>query len=146
MAAISKSQIVPYTSLQMFELVNHIEAYPEFIPYCYQSDILSKNEDEIRATLHFAAAGVTKSFTTRNLLQAHKMVEIRLIDGPFKQLEGFWRFETVEKDYCRVKLDLNFEFSNRLLGMAFGPMFNQIASSLVDSFVNRAKTVYADVS
>jgi len=143
MPDIKRSAIVPYSAKQMYELVNDIRRYPEFIPWCKNATILSENEDEIRAELNFARGALEKAFTTCNRLQKDKMIEIRLINGPFKHLEGFWRFEPLpEGQGCQVLLDLDFEFSNRLLGLAFGPFFTQVANLLVDAFSKRAKEVY----
>lgn len=142
MPTISKSAEVPYTQEQMYELVNDIENYSEFIPWCVSSEIISRTPDEVRATLSFASRGIQKSFTTLNRLQPHKMVEIRLVHGPFRQLEGFWRFEPSSDSHSRVMLDLEFEFSNKLLAMMFGPLFHQVASTLVDAFIKRADHVY----
>ena len=105
-------------------------------------EFLVKNNDEIRARLHFAASGFQKSFTTCNRLQPNKMIEIRLVDGPFRQLEGFWRFEVLDTNSCRVSLDLEFEFSNSMLAVLLNPVFSQITHRLVDAFSERAKKVY----
>lgn len=142
MPDINKSKIVAYTQEQMYDLVNDVESYCEFIPWCVSSHIESSTADEIRATLAFSRGGLYKAFTTLNRLQPHKMIEIRLVNGPFRHLEGFWRFEAVENGHCRVSLDLEFEFNSRLVGMMFGPIFHQIANTLVDSFCNRAEVVY----
>jgi ribosome-associated toxin RatA of RatAB toxin-antitoxin module len=88
-----------------------------------------------------AGGGFQKSFTTCNRLQKDKMIEIRLLDGPFRQLEGFWRFDA-EGEHCQITLDLEFEFSSKLLALAFGPVFNQVANSLMDAFCKRAQHVY----
>jgi len=141
MPVIHQELIVPYTVSQMFALVNDIRTYPEFVPYCKSTEILSENEDEVKATLMLAGGGFQKSFSTCNRLQKDKMIEISLLNGPFKNLEGFWRFENFENG-CKVSLDLEFEFSNKLLGMAFGPVFNQVANALVDAFSKRAEAVY----
>ena len=135
-------KVVSYTQSQMYALVNDVELYHEFVPWCVESSVLSRNDDEIRATLGFSSKGFSKSFTTLNRLQPHKMVEIRLVDGPFKHLEGFWQFDEVDGGKTRVSLDLEFEFSTKLIGMMFGPLFNQVASTLVDAFCERAKVVY----
>lgn len=142
MPDINRHKIVPYTPEQMYALVNDVASYREFLPYCTESYLVSCGPDEIRATLTFARSGMHKSFTTLNRMQPHKMIEIRLVNGPFKHLEGFWRFDLREKDHCRVSLDLEFEFSSRLLALMFGPLFNQVASMLVDAFCKRAETVY----
>lgn len=143
MTVINKSSVVPYSSVQMYDLVNNIEQYSQFVPYCVGSQIVTKSEDEIHASLTFSSAGINKSFTTLNRLQPHRMIEMRLVDGPFKQLEGFWSFETLDDPKtCRVSLNLEFEFSNTMLKMLFGPIFNQVAVMLVDAFQTRAKQVY----
>lgn len=141
MPSINKSAIVPYTQQEMYQLVNDIESYSQFIPYCQSSQIISHHRDELRATLSFARGGFHKSFTTVNRMQPYKMIEIRLIQGPFKQLEGFWRFE-IKDNGCKVSLDLEFEFASRLLDVMFGPLFNQVAMTLVDAFTERAEVVY----
>ncbi len=142
MTIINKSAVVPYTPAQMFDLVNDIEQYSQFVPYCVESQIVNQNPDEIHASLTFAGAGIHKSFSTLNRLQPHKMIEMRLINGPFKSLEGFWNFEPMENQACRVTLNLEFELAAGVLKMVFGPLFNQVASMLVDSFHKRAAQVY----
>lgn len=141
MPIIKKSAVVPYTPAQMFDLVNTIEDYPKFIPWCAGSQVLSRNADEIQARLDFAKGGMHKSFATCNRLQPNKMIEIRLLNGPFRQLEGFWRFDDLD-DGCRVMLDLEFEFTNPLMAFAFGPVFTKVANMLVDAFQQRAHEVY----
>lgn len=142
MAIIHRSAIVPYTTEQMYELVNDIARYQEFVPYCTSSIVHEKTDDAIRATLTLSAKGYQKSFTTVNRLQKNRMMEIQLIDGPFKQLQGFWKFEQRDENHSEVILDLAFELSNKLFAMMFGPVFQQVAGSLVDAFVKRADTIY----
>ena len=142
MPTISKTALVPYTPQQMYALVNDVAAYQDFLPWCRSSELLSANEDEIRATIEIAHGSLSKSFTTRNRLQRNKMIEMRLEKGPFQHLDGFWRFDPLGEDACKVSLDLAFEFSNKLIGMALGPLFSQIANSLVDAFSRRAVDVY----
>ena len=141
MTQVKKTRIVSYTPAEMFNLVNAVEYYPEFLPYCAQSQIHHRDEDEVQATLIITAAGMNKSFTTHNRLQANKMIEIRLIDGPFKHLEGFWRFDEVPEG-CQISFDLEFEFSGSLTSMLLGPVFEQIANKMVDAFCERAKAIY----
>lgn len=139
---VKKSSVVPYKAAEMFELVNDVEAYPEFLPWCEGSRIVSRSGDELRASLDLVRGGIRKTFTTSNRAQPGKMIEIRLVDGPFRLLEGFWRFDEFESGRCRVSLDLEFEFSSRVVRFAFGPVFHQIANSLVDAFCKRARDVY----
>ena len=142
MTIINKFALVPYTPAQMYALVDDIEAYPEFLPWCKSTRVLSRTEDEVRATIELSKGGVEKAFTTCNRNQKNKMIQMRLVEGPFKQLEGFWRFDALGDDGCKVSLDLEFEFASRMLGMVIGPVFSQIANSLVDSFQQRAVDVY----
>jgi len=141
MPVIHHELIVPHSAEQMFVLVNNIPDYPQFLPYCKSSQILSQAENEVRATLVLAGGGFQKSFSTCNRLHPFKMIEIKLLDGPFRQLEGFWRFEALTHG-CKVSLDLEFEFSGKLLALAFGPVFNQVANTLVEAFRKRAEVVY----
>jgi len=142
MTSISKFALVPYSPAQMFELVEDIESYAEFLPWCKGARVLSRTGDEVRATLELSKGGVEKAFTTCNRIQKNKMIEMRLVEGPFKQLQGYWRFDALGDDGCKVSLDLEFEFASRMLGMVVGPVFNQVANSLVDSFQQRAVDVY----
>jgi ribosome-associated toxin RatA of RatAB toxin-antitoxin module len=141
MTIINRDAKVPYSPQQMFELVNQIEDYPHFVPWCKSTEILSKDSDEIKARLFFARGGLEKSFTTCNRLQENKIIEIRLLDGPFRTLEGFWRFEAIPEG-CLITLDLEFEFSNKFIGMMFAPVFHPVANMLVDVFCQRAQQVY----
>ena len=142
MIIVKKSRIVPYSCEQMFDLVNDIVHYSEFLPYCSNSVVHLRTINEVKATLTIAAAGFKKSFTTHNNLQTNKMIEIRLIDGPFEHLEGFWRFDTVDGDGCQIAFDLEFEFSNNLLAKVISPIFEQISNTMVDSFCDRAESIY----
>lgn len=142
MPTINKHAIVPYTAEQMYRLVADVRAYPEFLPWCQGSEIISEDEDEVRASLTLAWSGLQKSFTTCNRLQPHKMIEVRLVEGPFSHLEGFWRFEALGEEGCKVMLDMEFEFSNKLFSMMLGPIFTQVTHSLVDAFCQRAEKKY----
>lgn len=142
MPDINKTKTVPYGQKEMYELINDIKSYSHFVPFCSDSQINSRTADEIRATLSFSKGALNKSFTTLNRLQPHKMVEIRLVNGPFRQLEGFWQFEALEGGCCRVSLDLEFEFSSRWLALMFGPLFNQVATMLVNTFCKRSDIIY----
>lgn len=142
MTTIKRSLIVPYSTEQMYNLVNDVESYKIFLPWCVASKITSQNEDEMYATLVLSYGGLRKSFSTCNRLQKNKMIEIRLVDGPLSQLEGFWRFESVSEASSQVMLDLDFEIAHRLFNLPFQAIFNQIAGSLVDAFYQRALVVY----
>ena len=143
MTIVKKSRTIGYSCEQMFRLVNQVENYAEFVPYCTQSLVHHRDEDEVQATLIIGAAGFNKSFTTRNLLQLNKMIEIRLVDGPFSHLEGFWRFDELDDGGCKVSFDLEFEFAGSMISMLLGPIFDQVTDKMVDAFCDRAGVVYA---
>jgi ribosome-associated toxin RatA of RatAB toxin-antitoxin module len=141
MTIVKKSRIVPYSCKQMFDLVDQVELYAEFLPYCEQSVVHHRDEDEVQATLVITAAGMSKTFTTSNRHQQNKMIEIRLVDGPFRHLEGFWRFDEVAEG-CQISFDLEFEFAGRMMSMLLGPMFEQVTEKMVDAFCSRAEVLY----
>jgi ribosome-associated toxin RatA of RatAB toxin-antitoxin module len=141
---IHRSALVPYSASEMFHLVDDVDSYHQFLPWCAASKVLSRDADQVRATIQVAKGAVNKSFTTVNHLQKDKMIEMRLVEGPFHHLEGFWRFEALEERGCKVSLDMDFEFSGRMMQMLVGPVFSQIAGSLVDAFVKRAEEVYGN--
>jgi ribosome-associated toxin RatA of RatAB toxin-antitoxin module len=143
MTTITRSSLVMYSPDQMFDLVNDVEAYPSFLPWCRDSKIISKNDKVICATLDIAKGGIHHEFSTRNTLQHGESIRIELIDGPFRHLEGFWQFSpSGDNEGCRVQLDMDFEFSTRLLDLALGPVFTQISGSLVEAFCVRAREIY----
>ncbi len=127
----------------MFTLVADIPSYPKFLPWCGGARGLSSAADDaVIAAIDISYHGVQKSFTTRNLLQPDKMMEIRLLDGPFSYLQGFWSFATLGDRASKVTLDLEFEVANRLVGTVLTPVFSSLANQLVDSFHQRARALY----
>lgn len=142
MTAIHRSALVPYSAHEMFALVADIAAYPQFLPWCGGARIVSANEDEVIAAIDIAYGGVHKTFTTRNLLQRDKTMELRLMEGPFSQLQGFWRFAALDERACRISLDLEFEISNKLLGAMLGRVFATVAGDMVEGFHRRAQQLY----
>jgi ribosome-associated toxin RatA of RatAB toxin-antitoxin module len=143
MTTLNRSALVPYTPAEMFALVDDIESYPEFLPWCRSTQVLSRDKDEVYATIELARGAIRKSFTTHNRLQKDKIIEVRLVKGPFHHLEGFWRFDAIgDGEGCRVSLAMEFEFSNRLIGLALGPVFSEITATLVDAFCEHARERY----
>jgi len=140
--AIRKSALVPYSAEEMYALVADIESYGNFLPWCGGARILERHANNVTAAIDIAYRGVNKSFTTRNVLDPGRQMELKLIDGPFRQLHGYWRFEPLDDQACKVSLDLDFEFANRILAFAVGPVFSQIANGLVESFRKRAEELY----
>jgi len=142
MTIITRQAIVPYTPAQMYHLVDNMLAYPEFLPWCASSKEEERTEDAVVATLVLSFKGIQKSFTTRNLLQPYKMIELHLVNGPFKHLHGCWTFEPLGESGCKIACSLEFEFSGHLLSMAFGKLFEPIAANLVNAFTQRAVVLY----
>jgi ribosome-associated toxin RatA of RatAB toxin-antitoxin module len=140
--SVDRSALVPYTPGEMFALVSDIESYPRFLPWCQGARILSRDIDEVRASIDFAVGNVTRSFTTRNRHQVNKMIEMHLVDGPFSQLDGCWRFDPLGEEGSKIALFLEYSFSSRVLGLVVGPIFGQIANTLVDAFQQRAVQMY----
>ena len=126
----------------MFELVDAIEKYPEFLPWCGGSECNFRDDKITRATLHINYRGIRQSFSTENVKTPPALMQIRLIEGPFRTLEGSWRFTDLSGKGCKVELSLHYEFSSRLLEKLVGPVFGLIANSMVDAFVKRAHSVY----
>ena len=141
MPQIEKSALVMYSSQEMFDLVNDVNAYPAFLPNCSDAKIISENENAMTASLEISKAGLKKWFTTNNRLAGNK-VEMQLVDGPFKSLQGYWEFTPLDEQACKVSLKLEFEFASKLIEMAFGKVFNEVAKNMVVAFTQRAKTVY----
>jgi len=143
MTTITRSSLVLFSPDQMFDLVNDVEAYPSFLPWCRSATIINKTDDEVSASLDLAKSGIHHVFSTRNTIIQGESIDIALIDGPFKHLEGHWHFDVIgDNQGCRIRLDMDFEFSNRLISMALGPVFTQISGSLVDAFCKRAQDIY----
>jgi ribosome-associated toxin RatA of RatAB toxin-antitoxin module len=141
-ATVKKSALILYSAAEMYTLVSDIEAYPQFLPWCRSTQVISRSEDEVRAVIEMVKGRVHKSFSTINRMQHHKMIDIRLLEGPFRRLEGYWRFDPLRADASKVSLDMEFEFASPLLRMAVEPVFKQIANSLVDAFCKRAVDLY----
>lgn len=142
MTIIQKSALVKFSALQMFELVNNIEAYPEFLPWCSGSRIIQRVDDIIEAELLISKGGFKKSFSTRNTIDLGGRITVSLLNGPFSYLEGKWDFMPLREDASKISLDLEFEMSGKLASLAFGAVFNQICNTMVSSFIDRAKQIY----
>lgn len=138
----SRSALVSHSAQRMYELVNDIEAYPQFLPWCSSSKIVQKGQDELCASIDIAHAGLHKSFTTCNKLVPDQSITMQLVEGPFQHLLGNWRFHVLSEDACKVTLDMEFSFSSKLIAMAMGPIFNKICDTLVDAFCRRADEIY----
>ncbi len=126
----------------MFELVNNIDDYSQFLNWCDSSSILNQSEDQITASVEINKGGIKQSFSTLNTLTPYESISMELIDGPFDELTGEWRFEPLGENAAKIHLDLQFKFKSMLIDMALSPVFKNIANSQLDSFVARAKYIY----
>lgn len=145
MITITRKLLVLYTPEQMYDLVNDVEAYPSFLPWCNGSKIISKSKNVIAASLDLAKCGICHTFSTRNKLIKDKSITIEMIDGPFQYLEGYWRFEPfIYGTGCQIQLHINFDFSNIIIKIALEPIFTQILGSLVNAFYKRAQDIYGN--
>ena len=142
MPSLERSEVVPYSPEQMYDLVMDIDAYPEFLSWCSHGRILNRESDSLTAELTLEYKGLRKSFSTRNRFQHAKLVEMRLLEGPFRFLEGVWTFEPREDGGTRVHMSIQFEFVNRMLSMMIGPVFHRAVDTLVADFRKRAEAVY----
>ena len=142
MTNICRSALVPFSDKQMFALVNDVENYPQFVPFCKTCTLISQENKFITAKLEISKSSFSKSFTTKNQLFPYNKIEMTLVDGPFKHLSGTWSFISLSDDASRIELNLDFEFSNRLTDMAFSKIFNQLVQSMVAAFTKRASEVY----
>jgi ribosome-associated toxin RatA of RatAB toxin-antitoxin module len=143
MAVVQKSVLVGYSAQQMFALVDRVEDYPLFLPWCGGVEIKERSENRLVATINIQYRGVRQSFTTENINTPPVQMKMNLVEGPFRQLDGLWTFTALREDACKVQFDLHYEFSSRLLEQLIGPVFNMIATSFIDSFSKRAEQVYA---
>ena len=144
MESIDRSALVHYSPGEMFALVSDVDAYPQFLPWCSEAEVLAVEDDEVTARIDFAVSGVSKSFTTRNHHTPDRRIDMRLVEGPFSDLRGYWKFDPLGDAGCRISLSLKYDFSSRIVKMVVGPVFGQIANTLVDAFQQRAAQVYGE--
>ena len=138
---IQRSALVLHSAQAMFDLVNDIEAYPQYMDGCTGAQIMSRNDKEIIARLDLRKAGMSHSFVTRNHLSASELVEMTLVDGPFDYFQGVWRFQALQQDASKVSLDLEFVLKSGVLNKAAGMLFTRVADNLVAALVERANAV-----
>jgi ribosome-associated toxin RatA of RatAB toxin-antitoxin module len=142
---IKRSALVNYSPAEMYALVNDVLRYPEFLPWCKSSELLSETDTEMEASIEIARGPLNKKFTTHNHLKKDQQIKIELVKGPFKALHGAWDFQPLKKaEACKIEFDLVFEFDSSLVSIAVKPVFTQIANSLVDAFTRRAVEVYGE--
>ncbi|MGB1238435.1 MAG: type II toxin-antitoxin system RatA family toxin [Pseudomonadales bacterium] len=144
MTRIERSALVMHSAQQMYDVVNNVQFYPEFLPWCAASYIKQQSPTQMVASLSLAKAGLKYDFTTRNTLDAPNSIDLVLEEGPFKHLQGQWHFTALSDEACKVSLELDFSFPGKLTSMAMSKVFSQVAATMVDAFVNRADQVYSN--
>ena len=147
MKTVSKSVLIWYSPQEMYALVTGVEQYPQFLPWCDRTRVVAVDARGMTAEIGLSFSGIHQTFTTRNEHVPGRQVTIKLVNGPFSQLDGEWNFLPLgdgSQRACKVELTLNYGFSNATLGRLVGPVFDKIAGSLVDAFVKRAGQVYGD--
>ena len=126
----------------MYDLVNDVAKYPEFLPWCSSAEILESTEVLMRARLGVAKGGLSQHFVTRNTLVPGQSIEMNLEEGPFTKLHGVWVFKPLGEKACKISLDMTFDYAGAIVKATLGPLFNQAANTLVDAFCQRAKHLY----
>jgi len=140
--SVNRSALVQFSAQQMFDLVNDIEAYPQYMDGCKAAKILKREGDWLEARLELSKAGVAQTFVTRNHLKAPETMTMTLVDGPFKHLQGCWTFKPLGEGACKVSFDLEFELHNKFLGLAAAKVLESVASKQVDALCARARKIY----
>ncbi len=147
MKTVTKSVLIWYSPQEMYVLVTDVDHYPQFLPWCDRARVVSADAHGMTAEIGIAFSGIHQTFTTRNQHVPDRQVIIKLVNGPFSQLDGEWNFVPLgdgSQRACRVELTLNYGFGNATLGKLVGPVFDKIAASMVDAFVKRAAQVYGE--
>jgi ribosome-associated toxin RatA of RatAB toxin-antitoxin module len=144
MAKVDKSVLVGYSASQMYALVDRVEDYPAFLPWCGGTEVEHRDGQITRASIAIDYRGIRQSFRTENTTSPPEAIEIRLVSGPFRRLDGTWRFTALSDSACRIDFRLHYEFSSRVLETLVGPVFYLIANSFVDAFMRRAEEVYGE--
>jgi ribosome-associated toxin RatA of RatAB toxin-antitoxin module len=139
MREVKRTALVAESPARMFGLINDVESYPQFLPWCTAARVESRKEREVVATLAIKRGPLRAEFTTRNLLEPDHRVLMQFVSGPFRVLEGLWTLTALGELGSRVELEMRFEFANRIAGAVFEPLFEDTAASLVDAFVKRAR-------
>jgi len=142
MRKVERSALVPYSPAQMFSLVEDIERYPQFVPWVATAKVIERSESEVVGQLEMERSGLKEQFTTRNILSPPNRMDLKLVDGPFKLLEGRWSFEPIGDRGTRIGLTIQFEFANPMLSLMLSKTFEKSCIQLVDAFVGRAREVY----
>lgn len=139
---IQRSALLPYPAQALYDLVNDVAKYPEFLPWCSSAEILESTKVLMRARLGVAKGGLSQHFVTRNTLVPGQSIEMNLEEGPFTKLHGVWVFKPLGEKACKISLEMRFDYEGTIVKATLGPLFNQAANTLVDAFCQRAKHLY----
>ncbi len=142
MTTLQRNALVPYSAKAMFELVNDVAKYPEFLPWCSATHIQFQSHEEMKASITASKGGIEKAFTTHNKLIPNESIHMELVDGPFSVFHGHWRFQALADNGCKISFDLSFEFKKSLMSFAFKKIFEPAADSMMQAFIDRAKNIY----
>ena len=144
MRHVNRSALVPFSAQQMYDLVEDVESYPQFLPWCTGAELQEKSVDSLQASIGIGMGALNTSFTTRNRLTPPGHMSMELLDGPFSNLQGSWNFSPLGDTGCEVQLQVDFEFASRAQDLLFGAGFEKICNELLDAFVVRAQALYSD--
>lgn len=144
MAVVEKTVLIEHSARQMFDLVDRCEDYPHFLPWCSKTELKFRDDSKTVATLHINYHSVKSCFTTENDKEIPTRMNILLVDGPFRRLEGAWHFKALAENACKIEFRLHYEFSSKVFEKVIGPVFSHIANTFVDAFVRRAAQVYGE--
>lgn len=139
---IERSALLPYSALQMYNLVNDVQRYPEFLPWCAATSLIESSDTALTASITVAKLGIKQSFTTQNQMIPGERIELALVDGPFSHMTGIWTFKALNEKACKISLDMNFDYKGALVKATLGPFFTQAANTMVDAFCKRAQQLY----
>lgn len=145
MSLIKHSAWTHYSAEQIYQLVNEVEKYPEFLPWCQSTRVIETKEDTMLVQVGIAWMGLHKTFSTENQLFPHRRIIIRLVNGGFNHLEGIWQFNHAEQGGCRIDFTLDFSLKNKLTDFMLQPFIHSISTNLIHAFTERAKKIYGDL-
>lgn len=142
MALVEKTVLIENSAAQMYALVDDVERYTEFLPWCARAELKYRDEHKTVASLHIDFLSVKSHFTTENSKVYPTQMTMKLVDGPFRRFDGQWTFKPLSENACKIEFRLSYEFSSKLFEKIIGPVFSRIANTFIEAFVQRAAQVY----
>lgn len=139
---IQRSALLPYSAAALYDLINDVSSYPQFLPWCSAGEVLEQSDESMRAALVISKGPLSQRFVTKNTLVLNEKVSMALEEGPFSHLNGVWEFKPLGDKACKISLDLEFDYAGPIIKATLGPLFTQAANTMVDAFCQRAKVVY----